>query len=234
MDVTRAVSILISSEFLRMDRLVAECLAFVAANLGEIVKLPIDLACLNDAMVVRLARLATLEQLARARDRRDKLLSRVFKKRIELDFRDRSVSNTVLCCRYCRRLYPESAAATLSCAAAPPVIDFRGAIVRRHDRLRPWSLTQLVTSLHRRGMSWTQVYWLLWGLTKPLRCVRCSQVFPAGDIGCCRHGPEMVVVATAAAAAASGPKGGEFCSGEGSGHSAARAVAKPEGLPFQA
>jgi Domain of unknown function (DUF3342) len=80
LEVSTAVSILISSDFLRMDRLVQECLAFVARNFSEVVKLPIDLACLTDSMVASIAKLMTLEELATAKDRRDKLLSRLHKK----------------------------------------------------------------------------------------------------------------------------------------------------------
>ncbi|CAN0188526.1 unnamed protein product, partial [Ectocarpus sp. 8 AP-2014] len=88
LQVPLAVSILISSDFLQMQRLVAECLGFVGEHLTEIVKLPIDLSCLSDKMVLQLAKIVTLDQLAVAKDRKDKLLSRVHKKRIEIDFRD--------------------------------------------------------------------------------------------------------------------------------------------------
>lgn len=51
----------------------------------------------------------SLEQLAVAKDRKDKLLSRVHKKRIELDFRDRSPhsDNAIHCCRHCAGLFSE-------------------------------------------------------------------------------------------------------------------------------
>lgn len=55
-----AVSILISSDFLQMQRLVAECLGFVGEHLTEIVKLPIDLSCLSDKMVLQLAKVYCL------------------------------------------------------------------------------------------------------------------------------------------------------------------------------
>jgi Domain of unknown function (DUF3342) len=94
LEVSTAVSILISSDFLRMDRLVQECLAFVARNFSEVVKLPIDLACLTDSMVASIAKLMTLEELATAKDRRDKLLSRLHKK----------VHNTLYCTKKALRV----------------------------------------------------------------------------------------------------------------------------------
>lgn len=51
----------------------------------------------------------TLQQLAVAKDRKDKLLSRLHKKRLELDFRDRTSQseNNIHCCKYCANLFPE-------------------------------------------------------------------------------------------------------------------------------
>lgn len=56
--VSVVVSILISSDFLKMRRLVDECLAFMGGNLTEIVKLPIDLSCLSDKIIVQLAKVS--------------------------------------------------------------------------------------------------------------------------------------------------------------------------------
>lgn len=72
---------------------------------------------------------------------------------------------------FCRRL--TKVRGVMSCLSAPPTVDFRGQLVRRHEALSPWSLTRTVTSLHRRGMSWTAVYWFLWGMTQPLFCAEC-------------------------------------------------------------
>lgn len=54
--VPQAVSILVSSDFLQMRRLVDECLGFIGDHLSEIVKLPIDLSCLSDRIVLQLAK----------------------------------------------------------------------------------------------------------------------------------------------------------------------------------
>ena len=49
------VSILISSEFLQMESLVELCIQHVASNLSEIIKLPIDLSCISEKLVNRIA-----------------------------------------------------------------------------------------------------------------------------------------------------------------------------------
>jgi hypothetical protein len=57
--VANCVSILISSDFLKMGALVAECEAFLAAHLSEVAQLPIDLSCISDATIERCVRART-------------------------------------------------------------------------------------------------------------------------------------------------------------------------------
>jgi hypothetical protein len=53
------VSILISSEFLQMDQLVEHCIAQMTQNLNDIIKLPIDLSCISEKLINRIAALTT-------------------------------------------------------------------------------------------------------------------------------------------------------------------------------
>ena len=54
-DKSIVVSILISSEFLQMDSLVDYCLEHICNNLSDIVKLPIDLSCISEKLINKLA-----------------------------------------------------------------------------------------------------------------------------------------------------------------------------------
>lgn len=47
LDIKNVISILISSDFLQMKVLVQECVDFVIENLHDVVRLPIDMNCLN-------------------------------------------------------------------------------------------------------------------------------------------------------------------------------------------
>ena len=55
LDKAIVVSILISSEFLQMDSLVEICLEHICHNLNDIIKLPIDLSCISERLVNKLA-----------------------------------------------------------------------------------------------------------------------------------------------------------------------------------
>lgn len=53
LEVDNTVSILISSEFLMMGRLVDECLAYCHDHLSAVLASPCNMACINDKLVTR-------------------------------------------------------------------------------------------------------------------------------------------------------------------------------------
>ncbi|KAJ3131652.1 hypothetical protein HK101_004690, partial [Irineochytrium annulatum] len=69
-----AISILISSNFLQMGALEDICLGFVKDNMNEIVKVPIDMSCINKVLFTKLVRLYTIEEMSSIVDAKDKLL----------------------------------------------------------------------------------------------------------------------------------------------------------------
>ena len=47
------------------------------------VRLPIDLSCLNEELLMELAKLFAPDELERVRDKKDKLISRLYQKSLE-------------------------------------------------------------------------------------------------------------------------------------------------------
>lgn len=102
LDTSSVVSILISSDFLEMDRLVERCLRFMRSHINDIVKMPIDLNCLNDKLLTKLASLFTDDELEHVRDKKDKLCSKMYMKKLQELFEDEK--NKLFCCSHCGRL----------------------------------------------------------------------------------------------------------------------------------
>ena len=88
LDIKNAISILISSDFLQMARLVEESLIYVSENLQDILQLPIDMNCMNSSLVKRLAGKVEIETLDTLKDKKDKLKSKIFMKKLEILFQD--------------------------------------------------------------------------------------------------------------------------------------------------
>ena len=66
-----------------MDDLVELALIFVAKNIDEIIQLPIDMNCMNSGLQKRLAGKLTLYELNDLQDKKDKLKSKLFMKKLE-------------------------------------------------------------------------------------------------------------------------------------------------------
>ena len=196
LDKSIVVSILISSEFLQMDSLVDICLQDISTRLNEIVKLPIDLSCISDRLVNRLASMTNPQILAQSRDRKDKILNKLYKRRVEIDFSrkgggtsrtsttstgtgfgqssNRAIAASLTCCRNCGMVYLECFVSELTCRKANTVVDYRGGLVRRHSAIAGWSLTAYLKNLHVAGMSWEAIYWHVWAACIVMRPSRSS------------------------------------------------------------
>jgi hypothetical protein len=66
-----------------MKGLVQECIDFVIENLHDVVRLPIDMNCLNQNLIKRIANQVTIERLDDLVDKRDKLTSKLFMKKLQ-------------------------------------------------------------------------------------------------------------------------------------------------------
>jgi hypothetical protein len=103
LDVKNATSILISSDFLQMAQLVEESLSYAAENLQDILLLPIDMNCMNSVLVKRLAAKVDIELLEGLKDKKDKLRSKLYMKKLELLFE--IPDNMLHRCVHCNELF---------------------------------------------------------------------------------------------------------------------------------
>ena len=82
-----------------MEPLIEESIRYVAKNLHEIIQLPIDMNCMNSTLIKKLAVHVPLDELESMKDKKDKLTSKLFMKKLELLFEDES--NMLHRCVYC-------------------------------------------------------------------------------------------------------------------------------------
>eukprot|EP00948_MAST-09A_sp_MAST-9A-sp1_P003818 g3818.t1 len=191
LDSSSAISILISSDFLQMNNLVVTCLDFLHSHINEIVKLPIDLNCLNNNLLGKLAALFTLDELNLVRDRRNKLIGKLYMKKLE-SMLERE-ENTLCKCEYCGKLFPVSKHEVLSCDKSKIYIDFHGNAIARHKPSENWNLNKHVQSLRsdsNKPMTWKEIYFKMWGLLNVLKCEVCGKCFQVTEINHCAYHPK--------------------------------------------
>jgi hypothetical protein len=145
LDAKNAISILISSDFLQMGILVEDSVRFVAANLQEIITLPIDMNCLSSALVKKLATHVSIEELHQLKDKKDKLTSKLYMKKLELLFEDEQSSLNR--CVYCNALFTLRQREWMVCPKAKIFIDFHGSVIAQHVADRSWDINKFVMFL---------------------------------------------------------------------------------------
>lgn len=188
------ISILISSDFLKMDSLVTDCIHFCHENTTAIVATPCNMNCINDKLVTRIAKLFNHNELEAIKDRKDKFKSKLFCKKIEEMFDPRlsslsSNASTLFRCLACGKLLTADSQSKLRCVPNRMMVNHRGKVSYVHSRDHSWDVNEYLLSLREKVKSWRDVYWRLWGAVNVLHCYRCGQYFSCNELGHCNYHP---------------------------------------------
>ncbi|XP_071546954.1 uncharacterized protein [Panulirus ornatus] len=194
LDPRNAVSILISADFLKMAPLVEEVLQYIHDNVNLILEAQVNLNCLSDAILTRLARLFTHWELESLRDRRDRIQSKLYARFLQTlcdvpPAPSRGIYKTAAtlyrCCD-CGQLLSRAVERQATCTPANTSITTSGHVIYSHTRDGSWSLTEHVRQLKTDLKTWRLVYWRLWGQVHFLPCSTCGAVFPGSEMRLCR------------------------------------------------
>lgn len=189
LDIKNAISILISSDFLQMARLVEESLIFVAKNLQDILLLPIDMNCMNSGLVKRLANKVDIETLDEIKDKKDKLKSKLYMKKLELLFADSD--NLLNRCAHCSQLFTNLQRKWMVCEKAQIFVDAHGEVKASHVADRNFELNKFVISLRAKKVSWKDLFWKLFACVLDFKCVTCNERFTGNRINHCNYHPKQ-------------------------------------------
>ncbi|XP_066528340.1 SANT and BTB domain regulator of class switch recombination isoform X2 [Hoplias malabaricus] len=195
---SNVISILISSDFLKMDTLVEECIRFCHKHMTAIVATPCNMSCINSNLSSRIALLFTHNDAHEIKDKKDKFKSKLFQKKIEKLFDPNyenkdSPGNAATLCGLCLKLLTKDTERKICCLPGKINIDSRGNIVYTHSRDKGWDVHEFLNGLYEELKSWVLVYWRIWGNINFLTCSCCKQVFRCSELSQCRYHPEAVV-----------------------------------------
>ncbi|CAL1537694.1 unnamed protein product [Lymnaea stagnalis] len=197
LEANNVVSILISSDFLKMDSLVLECIKFCHKNMSDIVATPCNMGCINDRLLTRISDLFTHNEADDVRDRKDKFKSKLFSKMIEKLF-DPDVVNadspeqatTLFRCSICKRHLINKMKTLVKCMPSRLTIDRTGQMTFSHIPDPTFDVNDYILELKGQLKTWRDVYWRLWGTVNCFTCARCGDVFPLTEFGHCSYHPE--------------------------------------------
>ncbi|TMW57420.1 hypothetical protein Poli38472_003345 [Pythium oligandrum] len=188
-------SILVSSEFLQMDVLVEECVAFVTSRMQEFLQLRVDFGCLSDTTITKLAERCTTEQLQRLQDPKDKILSKLQRKKLELLLRElQEAKCTLCCCENCELLYLSSEESQLHCSQGVRQLSAHGELVASHRPKTGWVPDEwLKTVIQDKNVSWGAAYWYVWASTQYMQCDTCQRYCSLLEFRDCFYHPGQIV-----------------------------------------
>ncbi|XP_049656773.1 SANT and BTB domain regulator of class switch recombination isoform X1 [Accipiter gentilis] len=197
---SNVISILISSEFLKMDSLVEKCIHYCHKNMNAIVATPCNMNCINANLVTHIADLFTHNEVEELKDKRDKFKSKLFCKKIErlfdpeyLNPDSRGNAATLYRCCLCKKLLTKETERRIPCVPGKINIDQHGNIVYVHIRDKTWEVHEYLIGLHEELKSWRDVYWRLWGTVNWLTCSRCNQSFLCTEFSHCQYHSQPVL-----------------------------------------
>ena len=118
------MSILISADFLKIDKLVKECIEYFVVNIEELSKIQVDMSCINSTIVRDMAQGVKIDKLDTLKERKDKLISRLFMKKLEILLE--KDKNYLYKCAYCQKLFTKDQRRHLTCSNGKPFINAYG------------------------------------------------------------------------------------------------------------
>lgn len=184
LDNNNVVTILISADFLKIDDLVKECLTHFVANIQDIAKQTCDMGCINSQIIREIAKNVHLDILDQLKERKDKLVSRLFMKKLELLLE--KDKNYLLKCAYCNELFTKDQRKYLKCYKGRQIIDAHGQMLANHVQDKEWDLKKFVTFIRETyRISWKEIYWKVWAHLNMMSCGRCGDYFALPELYNC-------------------------------------------------
>jgi hypothetical protein len=86
LEITNCVSIMLSADFLLMNDLLDKCILFISKHLNTILQSPNLIGGINDSIQVKLAACIPIKTLESLHDRKDKIKTKLFQRKIEFLF----------------------------------------------------------------------------------------------------------------------------------------------------
>ena len=150
--------------------------------------MPIDMNCMNSSLVKRLAGKVEIESLDGLKDKKDKLKSKIFMKKLEILFQDSQ--NMLQRCAHCSSLFTSSQRRWQLCDKGQIFVDAHGEIASPHVADKGFELNKFVLSLRAKKIPWKDLFWKLFACVIEFHCIECDQKFTGNRLNQCSYHPK--------------------------------------------
>ena len=144
------------------------------------------MSCINSQIIREMAKKIKADKLDGLKERKDKLVSRLFMKKLEILLEKEQ--NYLFKCAYCNKLFTKAQRKQLTCFKGKPFIDFYGQIRAKHVIDKEWDLKKVITYVRETyRISWKEIYWKVWSYLYIFSCSGCGEYFHISEMGNCRY-----------------------------------------------
>jgi len=183
------ISILISSDFLKMECLVKICVEYCHTHMSDIISAPCNMNCISGPILTDIAKLFTLSEIEGIRDRKDKFKSKLFAKKVEFLFEPSEEANAsdLFRCVNCKRLLSSRLQSKVPCTTGRMTVGFNGILMYSHTKDMMFNISEHLVSLRHQAKTWRDIYWILWSTVNYMSCSHCQHTFPLAEYYECLH-----------------------------------------------
>jgi hypothetical protein len=155
-----AVSILISSDFLKMDKLVRQSLDYIHEHINEIMATNCNVSCIPDPLFRQLAKqFDNPYEIEQIYDRKNKIRGKLFEYNLEQILTEKKIIR----CQYCLTIMTVEQMECLPCLTDRLIFNTNGKLSFQHKIDFKFDINQWVKDLHTRGEnSWRNTFWIVW------------------------------------------------------------------------
>ena len=151
------------------------------------------MSCINSVIIREIAKNINLDTLDTLKERKDKLVSRLFMKKLELLLE--KDKNYLHKCAYCMTLFTKNQRQLLSCPKGKVFIDDHGQQRAKHVINKEWDLKKFITYVRETyRISWKEIYWKVWSYLHIFKCNKCQEFYSVAEMGNCKYHEKSVKV----------------------------------------
>jgi len=155
-----AVSILISSDFLKMDKLVRQSLDYIHEHINEIMATNCNVSCIPDLLFRQLVKqFDNPYEIELIHDRKNKIRGKLF----EYNLEELLTENKIIRCQYCSTIMTIEQMEYVPCLTDRLILKANGKFHFQHKIDLKFDINQWVKDIHTRSEnSWRNTFWIVW------------------------------------------------------------------------
>ena len=103
------------------------------------------------------------------RDRKDKLTSKIFQKKLELMLEEQKTkyNNQIYRCVLCNQLFTDQQRESQPCLNSNIFVNYKGSIVQQHQADKYWDCMHFAHFVKKdSNIQWKVIFWKIWSIFK--------------------------------------------------------------------